>query len=89
MESKIQLTLPRDLCIIKNMVRNVHAVLVEPGFIYVTLSHFVTFFLGQETGAVKVYRLGVSDTSTPLFTCYWKVGKATILQTAKCCLIDL
>ena len=48
-------TLPGDLCfIIKNIVGNVHAMLVVPSFTYITLSHFITF-LRQAAGAVKVY----------------------------------
>ena len=42
--------------------------LVVPGFTYVTLSHFITFFLRQAAGAVKVYRLGVPDTNTLTLT---------------------
>ena len=64
-------------------LRNVHTVLADgTKFAYIILSHFITFFLGQVTGAMKVYWLGVSDTSTPTFNCYWK---ATIFQTAKYC----
>ena len=50
-----RLTLPGNICFVKDIVRDVHAVLVVPSLTHVTLGHFITLFLRQAAGAVKVH----------------------------------
>ena len=57
-----------DRIVVKNMIWNVHAVLVIPDFTRVTLCHFVSPHLGLAAEAVKVYGLSPLYTSTPLLT---------------------
>ena len=49
-------TLPGNIrFVIKDIVRDVHAVLVAPCLTHVTLGHFIAFFLWQVAGTVKVH----------------------------------
>ena len=63
------------------MIWNVQAVLVVPGFTFITLSHFVTLLLRQAAGAVKIYCLSLlSYARTPSLACNGKAGQTTLLQ---------
>ena len=75
------LTLPRNVpFIVKDIVRDVHAVLVVPCLAHVTLGHFIALFLWQAAGTVKVHWLGVPDTNSPALTNLREARKTTFLQ---------